>query len=247
MSQRLRRAAEDLKRMQAEYEELQAQAHGERGEQPGATSGTPAKLTDSHASEAVERCSHHTARSSLHHRPGSFRPGHRNLEHDYTSYFDRQQQPAPVFRGVGGERRDNLGADDERIEQCSTIRTSSSEEETRCSVDTARYDTSVFLLVGSGLTLCQEFPLTPPLLLRNGLSSKKTCIVRNPPLVSRAGRVGINVTAASVEVSVCKIVTCSQLLLRSTCPRRRLSFVDRGSTLHIPADIHSIPGALQTG
>ena len=133
MSERLRRAAEDLKRMQTEYEELQAQAHGELGTRnPSAPSGTTGQSPIDNTSETVGRFSHHTANtSSLHHRPSSFRPGHRNPHHDNTSYFERRRQPSPGFRGGGGERGERRETDGQPIELCSTILPSSSDDETQ--------------------------------------------------------------------------------------------------------------------
>lgn len=133
MSERLRRAAEDLKRMQTEYEELQAQAHCERGERsPSAPLGTTAQPTnDHHTSEAAGHFSCHTAASSLHHRPSSFRPGHRNSQHDYTSYFERRQQPSPGFQRGGREHREEWETNKQPIEQSSTMRPSTSGEETQ--------------------------------------------------------------------------------------------------------------------
>lgn len=144
MSQRLRRAAEDLKRMQAEYEELQMQVHRERGENPSSSSGTTAQPTNDHTSGAVGRFSSHTTRSSLFHHPGSFRHGHRNPRHDDTNYFKRQQpqQPSPSLQGGGREHREKRQTGEERIEQCSPILLSSSGEETQYSLGEARYETS---------------------------------------------------------------------------------------------------------
>lgn len=151
MSQRLRRAADDLKRMQAEYEEIQMQVHGEREASPRAPSGTTEHPSNDHTSEEVGRFSDYTTWSGLYHRRSSFRPGHRHPRHGDTS-FERQHQPSPGFLEGGREHRERWETNGERIENCPSTPPSLSEEETHCSLDAARYDTSVCLW-GYGLTL----------------------------------------------------------------------------------------------
>eukprot|EP00752_Nemacystus_decipiens_P003086 g2858.t1 len=64
----------------------------------------------------------------------------RNSQYDYTSHFERQQQPSPGFQGGGREHREHWEADVKPIEECSTMLPSSSDEEMQhCSRDAASW------------------------------------------------------------------------------------------------------------
>lgn len=152
MSQRLRRAAEDLKRMQTEYKELQTQVYGRREERPSAPPEANAQPTDDHTGEEVGRFSYHTTSRSPYHRPSSFQHGHRNLRHDDTNYFEKKQQSSPDFQGGGRKHGEKWETDKEQTVKSSPIPLSSSGEETKNSPDAARYEASTAAC--GGLFVC---------------------------------------------------------------------------------------------